>query len=100
MNWAIVVLISVISLACATPLDDYVNRPDPTYAWNVAGSFTGVGYTAYSINLTSQTWLTAADTDRPVWQHWLVVCVPNTVRTYLPTFLTPGWPLQRWCHLY
>ena len=63
-----------------SPQDDYVNKPDPTYKWHLAGQKTGDGYTAYFINMTSQTWLTAADSSRPVWYHWLTVCIPNNVR--------------------
>jgi hypothetical protein len=32
--------------------------------------------------MTSQTWLTAADTNQPVWMHWLMVCIPDEVRIY------------------
>ena len=42
----------------STPLDDYVNKPDPTYRYEDLGNpFKGEGYTSYFINLTSQTWL-------------------------------------------
>lgn len=40
----------------ATPLDDYVNRPDPTYKYEILEAFEGPGYTLYNINMTSQTW--------------------------------------------
>ncbi len=30
-------------------------------------------WTGYLLNLTSQTWLTAAEVDRPVWVHQLLV---------------------------
>ena len=42
----------------STPLDDYVNKPDPTYKYEDLGNpYKGEGYTSYFINLTSQTWL-------------------------------------------
>lgn len=42
----------------STPLDDYVNKPDPTYKYEDLGNpWKGDGYTSYFINLTSQTWL-------------------------------------------
>ncbi len=42
----------------ATPLDDYVNKPDPTYEYRDLGNpFKGDGFTSYFINMTSQTWL-------------------------------------------
>lgn len=55
----------VVALLCSrcvrvesTPLDDYVNKPDPTYKYEDLGNpWKGDGYTSYFINLTSQTWL-------------------------------------------
>jgi hypothetical protein len=43
-------------LAASTPLDDYVNRPDPTYSYRLINEYRGPGYTLYNINMTSQTW--------------------------------------------
>jgi PhoPQ-activated pathogenicity-related protein len=60
-------------------LDAYVAKPDPTFAWKVEKTFTGAGYHGAVLELTSQTWMTAADSDRPVWKHWLTITVPNTV---------------------
>ena len=45
-----------MSLKC-TPLDDYVNRPDPTYQYSVLSTWNREGYAIHNINLTSQTWL-------------------------------------------
>ena len=51
-------LLVLLRLVSATPLDDYVNKPDPTYTYKDLGhSFRGDGYTSYFINMTSQTWL-------------------------------------------
>eukprot|EP01116_Phalansterium_solitarium_P018307 TRINITY_DN4813_c0_g1_i1.p1 TRINITY_DN4813_c0_g1~~TRINITY_DN4813_c0_g1_i1.p1 ORF type:complete len:334 (+),score=96.50 TRINITY_DN4813_c0_g1_i1:25-1002(+) len=61
-----------------TPLDDYVNAPDPTFKWELISSYRSVlGYTAHFVNVTSQTWLTAADSSHPVWWHLLEVCIPD-----------------------
>ncbi len=77
--------------SCATPqladigpnppnvLDAYVAKPDASFAWKVEKTFTGEGYHGAVLELTSQTWMTAADSDRPVWKHWLTIAVPNTV---------------------
>lgn len=68
--------------AAANPvnvLDTYVARPDPSFAWKVDHTFTGAGYHGAVIDLTSQTWLTAAQTDRSVWKHWLTVTVPDAL---------------------
>jgi len=58
-------------------LDAYVARPDPTFAWKVEKTFTGEGYHGAVLELTSQTWMTAAESDRPVWKHWLTVTIPD-----------------------
>lgn len=60
-------------------LDAYVAKPDPTFAWKVEKTFTGEGYQGAVLELTSQTWMTAADSSRPVWKHWLTITIPNTI---------------------
>ena len=58
-------------------LDGYVASPDPTFAWKVEKTFTGAGFHGAVLELTSQTWMTAAESDRPVWKHWLTITVPD-----------------------
>ena len=60
-----------------TALDRYVKKPDPTYAWKIAAEKQGDGVSQWVIDLKSQTWRTELDVDRPVWQHWLIVCKPE-----------------------
>ena len=51
----------VCSLADATALDDYVNKPDPHYRYYDLGNpYRGDGYTTYFLNMTSQKWLNGA----------------------------------------
>jgi len=38
-------------------LDDYVNRENPLYEWNVIESFDYPEYTVTVLNLTSQEWM-------------------------------------------
>ncbi len=64
-----------------TALDRYVAKPDPTYTYNLAKTIEGEGYTAYIIDLTSQTWRSPDEVDRPVWKHWLSIVKPDEVRT-------------------
>ena len=40
-----------------TPLDDYVNRPDPFYSWEEVETIDGPGYTLHVLNMTSQKWM-------------------------------------------
>ena len=42
----------------------------------MVSSETGFGYTSYVLDLTSQKWLTDAEVDKPVWQHWIILIVP------------------------
>lgn len=60
-------------------LDAYVAKPDPTFAWKVEKTFTGAGFHGAVLELTSQTWMTAAESDRPVWKHWLTITTPDNV---------------------
>ena len=60
-------------------LDAYVAKPDPAFAWKVVGPVSGPGYHGAVLELTSQTWLTAKQVDKPLWKHWLTVIVPDKV---------------------
>jgi PhoPQ-activated pathogenicity-related protein len=62
-----------------TPLDDYLARPDPAYAWKLVRTVPGDGVTSYVLDLTSQTWRSAPEVDRPVWRHWLTITRPDQV---------------------
>jgi PhoPQ-activated pathogenicity-related protein len=64
-----------------TPLDDYVQQPDGAYKWTVERTIEGNPSTTTVIKLRSQEWRTAADVDRTVWEHWLVVVKPQKVTT-------------------
>ena len=64
-------------LAVGTPLDDYVSMPDASYSYNVVKTVPGPGYTAYIIELTSQTWRSKDEVDRTLWKHWLTIIRPS-----------------------
>jgi PhoPQ-activated pathogenicity-related protein len=71
-----------------TALDRYVTTPDPSYQWQVVFTQTSLEGTAYTVELTSQTWLTSEEVDRPIWKHWLTVIRPknatsNTALLYI-----------------
>ncbi len=63
-----------------TALDRYIAQPDPAYTWKLAKTVPGDGYTTYIIDLTSQTWRSAKDVDRPLWKHWLTVVKPDNLK--------------------
>ena len=59
-------------------------KHDPNYAWTdtgqkIHGHNIGrtVSYVGHILNMTSQRWLTDADTTRSLWWHFLVVIVPS-----------------------
>lgn len=64
-----------------TALDEYVQTPDPAYKWELANTVDGGSYKTYMIKLTSQGWRTEKDVNRVLWEHWLVVSVPNELKT-------------------
>lgn len=79
-------LLAVFFIASAVaaqpaPLDRYVAKPDPAYGWRLVSTIPGNGYTGYVLELTSQTWRSAKDVDRPVWKHWLTIVKPDKVTT-------------------
>lgn len=65
--------------ALATPLDDYVAKPDPAFEYSLALKTESDAYTTLAYHLVSQTWLDASKVDRPKWEHWVVVTVPKEV---------------------
>jgi len=85
----------VVDTATSTALADYVNAPDFTYGWQIRrelpvsipqrGSFT-----YYAIEMTSQTWRSAADVNLPVWRHWVEVYVPSGNISNTATLLIDG----------
>jgi PhoPQ-activated pathogenicity-related protein len=67
--------------APVTALDRYVHTPDASFAWKSAGTLRAQGAAAHFIELTSQTWLTTNEVDRPVWNHWLIVMRPERLES-------------------
>ncbi|XP_077979950.1 autocrine proliferation repressor protein A-like [Glandiceps talaboti] len=62
----------------ATPLDDYVNRPDTHYKYEILSThYEADEYTVYIVNMTSQKWLTDKDVDRSIWWHYMAITVPD-----------------------
>lgn len=62
-----------------TALDRYVAKPDSSYQWKLADTVSDDGGSACLIDLTSQTWLTPKEVNRPEWKHWLWVLKPNNL---------------------
>ncbi|XP_061192028.1 autocrine proliferation repressor protein A-like [Saccostrea echinata] len=85
-TWMTVLAYSVVFLQ-ATPLDDYVHRPDSYYKYTEIGSYRGPEYTMYILNMTSQKWKTEAVTDQPVWWHYLTVTIPDKINYTQAAFM-------------
>ncbi|HSO76125.1 MAG TPA: PhoPQ-activated protein PqaA family protein, partial [Blastocatellia bacterium] len=68
-----------VALAQQTALDRYIAKPDPSYSWKLAATIPGQGFQGFVIDLTSQTWRSASEVDRPKWQHWLTIVKPDKV---------------------
>jgi PhoPQ-activated pathogenicity-related protein len=66
--------------ALPTPLDIYVAAPDDAYRYEVVSEEAREDWTSYTLKLVSQRWLTEAEVDRPLWEHWVTVCVPKEVK--------------------
>jgi PhoPQ-activated pathogenicity-related protein len=75
----LLVLVTWSGGAGATPLDDYIAAPDANYSYSLDSSFAGAGYTVYVYAMTSQQWRDATEVDRPLWDHWINLVVPDTV---------------------
>jgi PhoPQ-activated pathogenicity-related protein len=84
--WSSVVLTAATSFAAEptngpkTPLDEYVAKPDPAYAWKVVNTVRGDGVTTFIVDLKSQSWRKVPEVNRAVWEHWLVVVKPDQVK--------------------
>lgn len=52
----------IISNGCfGTPLDDYVNTPDPMFSWQRIETYPQLSHTLYILNMTSQKWFDGKD---------------------------------------
>lgn len=67
--------------AFATPLDDYIAKPDPAFSYDStpARVVENAAYTARVYHMTSQEWLDASKVDRTKWEHWVTVITPKEV---------------------
>ncbi len=74
-----------------TALDRYIAAPDSSYKYELARTITGDGYTAYVLDMTSQTWRSTNEVDRNVWKHWVTIIKPNDLQhTTSLLFVTGG----------
>jgi PhoPQ-activated pathogenicity-related protein len=81
VRWGLVLVLGAGYAGCAAPartaLDDYVYKEDPAYGWKLVDTLKGGGATTYVLEMTSQSWRTQSEVDRPVWKHWLTIVIPE-----------------------
>lgn len=65
------ILFVVYASSQATPLDDYVNTPDPHYNYELIQTYSQVGYKVYVLNMTSQKWMDETVVENPIWWHYV-----------------------------
>ncbi len=68
--------LAVPAWAVETALDLYVAKPDSAYSYQHYATDDALVYTTYFLEMVSQQWRTAAEVDRPVWEHELAITVP------------------------
>jgi PhoPQ-activated pathogenicity-related protein len=73
-----------------TALDRYVAAPDPTYSFKLLNTIKSPGQTTYVLELTSQTWLTEKEVDRPLWKHWLTIVRPDVIKSSRAMMMISG----------
>lgn len=62
-----------------TALDRYVRSADDNYRYSVLESVQGDGYTTYIVEMTSQQWLTDAEVNLPLWEHFMTITAPDEI---------------------
>jgi len=64
-----------------TALDRYIAAPDPNFSYKLVNTINDEGVTAYILDMTSQSWRSKDEVDRPLWQHWVAIIKPDKVKT-------------------
>jgi PhoPQ-activated pathogenicity-related protein len=77
--WAILIALFLAPLAAATPLDDYVAKPDASYTYSLVQTLDSPFGKVYVLDMKSQMWRTEKEVNRTLWQHWVSIYVPNDV---------------------
>ena len=76
---AVLVTLLLTALAVATPLDDYVAKPDASYTYSLVKTIDHPLGKIHMIDMKSQTWRSEKEVNRTLWQHWVTIIIPNGV---------------------
>ena len=74
---ACVLLFAGTVVAQVTALDRYVKADDSHYSWEYVGADKQHLQKTYFMKQFSQQWRDASEVDRPVWEHELIITVPE-----------------------
>lgn len=77
----LVLLSTLPGLVFGSALDDYVKKPDASYTYSVVSTIESKGYTAYVLDMTSQSWRSEKEVDRTLWKHWVTIIKPDKVKS-------------------
>jgi len=80
----------IVDTEMSSALEDYVHAADPSYQFSLARTVVGTGYAYYVLDMTSQTWRSAADVNKPVWRHWVELIVPAGTITGTSLLIVSG----------
>jgi PhoPQ-activated pathogenicity-related protein len=75
------IALTIQANAQETALDRYIAKPDEVYGWKLVNTIKAQGCQGFVLELTSQTWRSEGEVDRPVWKHWLTIIKPDKVST-------------------
>lgn len=73
-------LVDTVSAQKKTALDRYVAKADATYSYKLMNTQKMDGLTVHYLQMKSQTWRSEKEVDRPVWEHDLILYVPDEVK--------------------
>lgn len=68
------------AMIASTPLDDYVNAPDPHFKYELIKTYDLTGFKLYILNMTSQKWQDESVVTNPIWWHFLCVTIPDKIQ--------------------
>jgi PhoPQ-activated pathogenicity-related protein len=96
-RWAhALLLLACVSFLGAAPgeektaLDEYCAKPDDVYGYKLVDTIPGDGFKTFVLEMTSQTYLTTEEVDHTVWRHWMVMTVPDEVKTNVGLLFISG----------
>ena len=91
----VALLLAAAPIAASGPLDDYINAPEPAFAWRdtAARVKLPLGGTAHILNVTSLQWLTVKEAIGPngaLWTHQVAVVVPKRLTGHVALSVMTG----------